>query len=165
MFSRSGLDTEKETFNILSPSQNPLPNDVLLILDLQFMDIEIWCVHVHITTKELKQALISALSNVCAQNSQVLFQKDRLKMQQCDRNKEMPVLYKTWVNEGQISWIGFMVRKTCWPLYGSIRKEYHLELCSIKYIIQFYCVCDLTVRCHFMPMLQCKTFCDTLVCI
>lgn len=37
----SGLDTEKETFNILSPSQNPLPNDVLLILDLQFMDIEI----------------------------------------------------------------------------------------------------------------------------
>ncbi|XP_062574339.1 polyribonucleotide 5'-hydroxyl-kinase Clp1-like [Saccostrea cucullata] len=37
----SGLDTEKETFNILSPNQNPLPNDILLILDLQFMDIEI----------------------------------------------------------------------------------------------------------------------------
>lgn len=41
VFFRSGLDTEKETFNILSPSQNPLPNGILLILDLQFMDIEI----------------------------------------------------------------------------------------------------------------------------
>lgn len=90
---RSGLDTEKETFNILSPSQNPLPNDILLILDLQFMDIEIWCSCAYDYIRvETDTYLLSAM---CVhQTHKSRFQKHRLKMQQCYRNIEVPVLYK-----------------------------------------------------------------------
>lgn len=130
MFSRSGLDTEKETFNILSPSQNPLPNDILLILDLQFMDIEIWCVHMHMTTLELKQTLISTLSNVCAQNLQVLYsvtltQNATMRQKQWDASVIQDVSERL---TDKLDW--FYFKKDLLALYGFIWMEYHLELFS-----------------------------------
>jgi hypothetical protein len=39
---RSGIDPEKQTATVLSPSPEKLPSSILLLMDMQFMDIDIW---------------------------------------------------------------------------------------------------------------------------